>query len=97
LGRIFVLNEILARSEYSGSAIQPLYFKSARGSPVDLLWKDTLIKISTAPKSQLAYDERALAGAMRKLKVNRALLCVPRDEVILEKKGISVVPWSYWS
>jgi hypothetical protein len=37
LGRIFVLKEIRAVAEYSGKRIQPLYYKSARGSPVDLI------------------------------------------------------------
>jgi hypothetical protein len=97
LGRIFVLNEILARAEYSGHRIRLLYYKSARGKPIDLLWNDTLIKISVSPKTQLAYDERALAGALRKLNLTRALLCCPRDEVMIEKNGISIVPWSYWS
>lgn len=38
LGRIFVLKEIRALTEYAGKRIQPLYYKSARPSPVDLIW-----------------------------------------------------------
>lgn len=98
LGRIFVLKEIRALTEYSGNRIQPVhYYKSARGSPVDLVWGGIPIKVAVSPKSQVAYDERALSAAMRKLKAARSVLAWSHDGVELEKRGISRVPWTYWS
>jgi len=97
LGRIFVLKEIRAVAEYSGKRIQPLYYKSARGSPVDLIWSGIPIKISVSSKSQVAYDERALSAAMNKLKAKAALLAWAHDGIELDKHGISHVPWAFWS
>ncbi len=97
LGRIFVLKEIRAVAEYSGKRIQPLYYKSARGSPVDLIWSGIPIKISVSSKSQVAYDERALSAAMNKLKAKAAVLAWAHDGIELDKHGISHVPWAFWS
>ena len=97
LGRIFVLKEIRAVAEYSGKRIQPLYYKSARGSPVDLIWSGIPIKISVSSKSQVAYDERALSAAMNRLKAKAALLAWAHDGLELDKHGISHVPWTFWS
>ena len=97
LGRIFVLKEIRAVAEYSGKRIQPLYYKSARGSPVDLVWSGIPIKISVSSKSQVAYDERALSAAMNRLKAKAALLAWAHDGIELDQHGISHVPWAFWS
>ncbi|MGH8259400.1 MAG: hypothetical protein ACREUG_06880, partial [Steroidobacteraceae bacterium] len=97
LGRIFVLKEIRAVAEYAGKRAPPLFFRSARGSPVDFLWSDIPIKVSVSPKSQAAYDERALQTAMKKLKARRALLAWAHDGLEIEREGISHVPWTYWS
>lgn len=97
LARVFVFNELMANAEYSGRPVRPVYFKSARGSPVDLVWDDVLVKISVLPKSQVRYDERPLAGAMKTLGLNRGVLVTPRDEVEITRKGVSQVPWTYWS
>jgi uncharacterized protein len=97
LGRIFVLKEILAVAEYAGKPARPLYYKSARGSPVDFVWNDTLIKVSASARSQVAYDERALKDALKKTGAKIALLAWAHDGVELEADGISHVPWTYWS
>jgi hypothetical protein len=64
---------------------------------VDLVWGGIPIKVAVNPKSQVAYDERALIAAMRKLKAARSVLVWSHDGLELEKKGISRVPWTYWS
>jgi predicted AAA+ superfamily ATPase len=97
LGRIFVLKEILAVAEYAGKPVRPLYYKSARGSPVDFVWNNTLIKVSASSRSQVAYDERALNDALKRTGAKSALLAWAHDGVELEKDGISHVPWTYWS
>ena len=97
LGRIFVLKEIRAVAEYAGRRVQPIYYKSSRGSPVDLIWSGVPIKISVSPKSQAAYDERALSAAMKKLKSKTGLLAWAHDGTELHERGVSHVPWTYWS
>jgi hypothetical protein len=99
LARIFILKEIQAAFEYAGKALHPCYYKSARGSPIDLVGDDVIIKISTETKGgRLSYEERSLAGAMKKLCINKGLLVVPVERYSPPKaKGISVVPWGYWS
>jgi predicted AAA+ superfamily ATPase len=97
LGRIFVLKEIRAVAEYSGNRIPAVYYKSARSEPADLVWSGIPIKVSVSPKSQVAYDERALSAAMKKLKAKTAVLAWAHDSVELRKSGISRVPWIYWS
>lgn len=99
LARSFILKEILAAFEYAGSTLHPFYYKSARGSPVELVGPNVVIKITTETKGALSYEERALAGAMKKLKVQTGLLVAPVDrfEPSALGKGISVVPWGYWS
>ena len=103
LCRIFLLNELLASCEALGKRLRPLYYKSARGSPVDLVWQDTLIKVSILPRSQLKYDERPLLGAMKTLGCKKGILVVPRDEFVNESSGreksqnVRVVSLTHWS
>lgn len=98
LARIFLMNEILATFEYAGKTLHPVYFKSARGSPVDLIGPAAAIKITTETKAgALSYEERALAGAMKKLGLPTGLLVAPIDRFDPPGKGISLVPWGYWS
>lgn len=97
LGRIFVLKEIGAVTEYAGKRVPFVFYKSARGSPVDFIWAGTPVKVSAGPRSQVAYDERALEGAMTKLKSKTALLVWANDGAELQKSGVSHVPWTYWS
>lgn len=98
LARVFLMNEILAGFEYAGKTLHPFYYKSARGSPIDLIGPDTAIKITTETKGgPLSYEERALAGAMKKLGMKAGLLAAPIDRFDPPGKGISLVPWGYWS
>ena len=80
----------------TGRQCRPLYYKTARGGPVDLIWKDALIKVSVLPKSQLSYDERPLMAALKVLKLKRAILVKGREGI--ETEGhLSAVPLSHWS
>jgi predicted AAA+ superfamily ATPase len=99
LARHFILNEIVAQNEYEGKSLPLQYFKSAKGSIVDFVWNGIPIKISETYSSSLGWQERAIAGAMKKLKSKLGILVAPTDHVILPKnlEGIAVVPWSYWS
>jgi predicted AAA+ superfamily ATPase len=97
LARIFVLNEILATTEYTGKPLRPLYFKTARSAPVDLVWNGIPIKISDRSRTSLAYDERPLAAAMKALHSKKGILCVSHEMREELPNGIHIVPLSYWS
>lgn len=97
LSRIFLWNELLASNEAAGERLRPLYYKSARGAPVDLIWKNTLIKVSVLPKSQSEYDWRPLRAALKVLGLKKGRLVVPRDQIEWDKKALGVVPLTYWS
>lgn len=97
LGRIFIFKEILANLEYAGLPYHPVYYKSMHGTPVDLIGENVAIKITIETKSGLGYEERSLAGAMKKLKLPYGLLVAPVDKMERPKKGITLVPWTFWS
>ncbi len=97
LGRIFIFKEILANLEYTGVHYHPVYYKSIHGTPVDLIGKNVVIKITIETKGGLSYEERSLAGAMKKLKIPYGLLVAPIDKIEHPQKGITVVPWTFWS
>lgn len=97
LTRIFILNEIFASAHYAGQTPRWSYFKSRKGSPLDLVWDHVPIKIIGSTR-QTGWDERAVAGAMKALGSKTGLLTGPTDHVTLPKKqGIGLVPWTYWS
>lgn len=99
LAQHFVLNEIFCLNEYWGKAIQRIYFKSARGSVLDLVWDGVPIRIiaETVASQSLGYYERALSGAMKALGSNQGILVAPTQTIDIKNKGISLVPWTYWS
>jgi predicted AAA+ superfamily ATPase len=101
LSRISVLNEIRATCEYAGRRMRPVYYKTARGAPVDLLWEDTLIKISSAPRSQVEYDLRPLRSAMKKLDIKKGFLLWGFDQNahddLVGFGKIKMVPWTHYS
>lgn len=110
LARVFVLNEILAINEYLGTPIRLAYFKSPRGTPVELVWNNIPIKVSNSIKSQLSYDERSLLGGMKRLKSKTGILVTRFDEAYFEKtppkrgvtretsdQQLNFVPWTFWS
>jgi predicted AAA+ superfamily ATPase len=94
-----VMNEIISNQEYQGNRILPTYFKSQHGSIVDLIWNNIPIKIiaENASSSKIGWIEKPLLGAMKTLNSPRGIIVAPGDQVHIEKKGISIVPWSYWS
>jgi predicted AAA+ superfamily ATPase len=96
LARIFLLNELLSNSESAGNRIRPVYYKTARGGPVDLVWNDSILKVSIFPKSQTAYDQRPLQAALKKLRLKKSFLVTLRDEVVFDG-GAGMVPLTYWS
>jgi predicted AAA+ superfamily ATPase len=99
LARHMVLNEIFCFNEYQGHSLSNLYFKSARGSVIDLVWDNIPVRIIAegGASSSLGYYERAMNGAMKTLKAPRGILVAPTNLISIPKKGIAVVPWSYWS
>jgi uncharacterized protein len=97
LTRIYVLNEIFANTHYSAQTHRWSYFKSRKGSPVDLVWDGIPIKIVNSLK-QTGWEERAIFGAMEKIGSSKSLLAGPTDIVTLPKKnGVGMVPWTFWS
>ncbi len=99
LARHLVLNEIFCFCEYQDQPLQKIYFKSGRGSVVDLVWNNIPIRIiaEAVSSGRLGFYERAVAGAMKTLKSPRGIIVAPTNSLFIEKKGISVVPWTYWS
>lgn len=97
LTRIFILNEFFANTHYAGQNLRWSYFKSRKGSPIDLVWNGLPIKIIGSTR-QIGWEERAVAGAMKPLHSKTGLLAGPTDLITLPKKaGIGLVPWTYWS
>jgi len=99
LARHYVLNEIFCFNEYQGFVLHKNYFKSTRGPVVDLVWNGIPVKIiqETVTPSGMEYQRRALEGAMKALGVSRSILLAPVNTVHLPKKGVCLLPWSYWS
>lgn len=96
LARCYLLNELSAAHEYQAQPFPLVYIKSARGTPIDLVWNNIPIKV-VARHSQLGWEERSLAAAMKKLRQKKGILVAPVSKPDLVADGISVVPWSYWS
>ena len=99
LARIAVLNEIMANQEYQGNTLSPIYYKSQHGSVVDFVWHNTPIMIiaENIATSKTGWIEKPLLGAMKKLNAKQGIIVAPIDRPHIEKTGISIVPWSYWS
>jgi predicted AAA+ superfamily ATPase len=99
IARHYVLNELFCINEYNGYPLSKNYFKSARGSIIDLVWNGIPIKIiaETIAPSELGYQSRALEGAMKTLGTKRGVILAPVNQVHLPKQGVCLLPWSYWS
>jgi hypothetical protein len=65
--------------------------------PIDFIWDQVPIKISASPRSQFAYDERPLLGAMKKLGAKKGILSVPYQTSEVQKNGVQICPWTHWS
>lgn len=100
IARHFILNEIFSYFEYHGFPVSPFYYKSTRGTPIDLVINDTPIKIvneSVSP-GKIGWLERPLLGAMKTLKSKTGYIVAPVDYIHLPKNGgVGIIPWSYWS
>lgn len=97
LSRVFLLNELRARNEYNGSRLPLVYYRTARGGPVDLVWGNVPIKMSILPPSRAAYDRRPLEAAAKKLGSKRCILVHLREEFAVARSGLSSVPLTAWS
>ncbi len=101
LARHFILNEIFSLYEYNGQNLPHLYFKSQRGSIIDLVLGNMPIKIinETVSPTKIGWHERPILGAMKKLNSPIGLIVAPVDYIHLppKNKGIGIVPWSFWS
>jgi hypothetical protein len=99
--KVVYINDIITSYEYSGHRPRPRYFKTARGSPIDLIWNDSLIKISSSRKSQVDYDLSQLRAALKKLKMESGVLPWGYDQSDIDAKGetskISTGPWTKYS
>jgi predicted AAA+ superfamily ATPase len=95
--RIQSMNEILATVHYSGQSLRPVYYKTARGHPVDLIWNHYALKFSVSKRSQIAYDERPLESCIKKLKLKGGFISTPYDSPVDTKSKIKIVSWAHWS
>lgn len=102
LVRHFMWNEWLTQSEYQGKRLERTYYKSARGSPVDIVMNGVPFRIVASPMGvtkQRGIEERPLLGAMKTLKSKVGYLVAPVNEAVAPPKngGIGVLPWGSWS
>lgn len=102
LARHFIWNEIYAQYEYQGKHLTPIYYKSAQGSPVDIILDNIPFRFVANTSNlikQLRWEERPLLGAMKKLKSKFGFLVGPVDKADLPPKsgGIGIIPWTAWS
>ena len=98
LARTQIIHEISANHQYGGKSFELEYYKTSKGSFVDLVIHGIPIKIITSTRlSSLGWEERALAGAMRKLGSSIGLLAAPLEQSDVPKKGIGTVSWCSWS
>lgn len=101
LARCFLWNEWSCQADYQGNRLERIYYKSAQGAPVDAILDGVPFRIvssATALTRQLKWEERALFGAMKKLRSPIGYLVGPVDSgTSAGKKGIGILPWSAWS
>lgn len=102
LVRHFIWNEVYAQATYQGKHLTRIYYKSTQGSPIDFIINNIPFRIVsnvTSVTSQLQWEERALRGAMKKLKANVGYLVAPVDKAKLPTKSgeIGILPWTAWS
>ncbi len=100
LARHFLWNEWMSQYEYQSKRLLRHYYKSAQGSPVDAVIEGIPFRVVPDVVSvtrHLKWEERPLLGAMKKLKSNVGYLVAPIEKPHLVKKGVGILPWSYWS
>lgn len=99
LAQIYLYNEVLSLHQYRGEKLRLQYFKSQHGTPIDLVWDNIPIKIvsENVVSTRIGHLEKPLLGAMKKLNSKRGILLAPIDQPHIQKEGISILPWSFWS
>ncbi len=99
LARITILNEIIANQEYQGNSVPPQYYKSQHGSVIDLVWNGIPIMViaENIASAKIGWLEKPLLGAMKTLQSKQGIIVAPVDQIHIEKNGICILPWSYWS
>ncbi|MBC7387137.1 MAG: AAA family ATPase [Cryobacterium sp.] len=100
--RHFIWNEWSSHHAYAGKRLARVYYKSAVGTPVDLIYDSIPYRIVGSAEGlarRRAWEERALAGAMKKLGSKIGFLVGPTEVPEFPKKGtgIGVLPWAWWS
>jgi predicted AAA+ superfamily ATPase len=97
LARHAIYNEIASGQEYQLKKHSITYFKSARGEPIDFVVNHIPIKVITKSSGALGWEEKGLAGAIKKLGSQSGLLAAPIDKSDpLKKIGISRVSWLHF-
>jgi predicted AAA+ superfamily ATPase len=99
LVRQFLNNEWRVHQTLENELNVHTYYKSAQGSPVDAIFQNVPILISSDASeisSRLSWVERPIRGAMKKLGAKTGIITGPVDKIIAAKDndGVSVVPWS---
>ncbi|MGK5086324.1 AAA family ATPase [Bdellovibrionota bacterium FG-2] len=100
LARLTLLNELFSHHEYSGTRFFVRYFKSAKGTPVDMVLDNTPIRVvplADVNRGPWGWHEKSVLGAMKKLKSKRGILLAPVDRAHVQESGISILPWTMWS
>lgn len=96
LARHFVLNELRCGFEYRGVREPLTYYKSSRGTPIDLIWGKTGLKIG-ASVSQQGWQSRPLEAAKEKLGLKHIALVLPLDSIAYNKHDVAQLAWTTWS
>jgi len=101
LTRTYLWNEWAAQASYAGKRFTRTYFKSTTGSPVDLVVNNTLYRIvGTAADAtkRFSIECRPLLGAMKTLKVERAFLIAPVQQVRAPTKSepVGILPIGFF-
>ena len=99
IARHALINEIYAFLEYNSISYRRNYYKSEKGSVVDFVIDSIPFRVVNESKSttSFAYEERALAGAMKALSSNQGFLLAPIEHAYIPKKGIGILPWTFLS
>ncbi len=90
---IFLLNRITPSHDAIG---KDAYFIADTGIASHLIRNKVMSDEATRSKVN-GWDTRPLEGTMKKLKLKQGIVLTGSTEIFLEPKGISVLPWSYFS
>ncbi len=99
LSRILFLNEISALFHATGENFFPVYYKSPKAEPCDLVVQNIPIKI--VPMSELGsgpwgWYASGVKAAAKKLGTKQGVLVAPILKPVLEK-DLVIAPWTLWS